>query len=570
MFAKKYKKGMADAAKAYEAFGKKQEDALKHILEEVREGKRNLEDALKDLDGNINNLYDYLQSKEKANLYTVYTPFDIAELDKMEKLFLAGALLSLAWDKTPTEAQKKFNSSILRYLDIKDPPSGINVLAIEHIDSTSAQKAIYQVILEYLILQNTDSYDETELQQNFLDAFNLNTKARESIAKYVELLYLATGSEGLAEKYGFTVEEESKDESTDNNKTDSSEEKKRLEKESALLVLKEMEAHNNRILILKDYIWWRDGGEDYVINAKSSSKEKIDWLTSFWVGEFISFKNLCCIVDYDCDKTYYLDFDAKKFRSLNINKRTHLLAMNEQWLIAKANNDILIYNLCSDTINTLNEYGESAYIFGDIVYIINHSKVLRYNLTTQKHEEILDVFKIDELKNRYDYVGDHGSICDSLIYQNKLYLLGEAGEYDSWRRTKKTYIYAVPLDNPSQYEIVADNIYAYSSYGRTDLFKFDSGWLFVSEDDDTLFGPKFNVTVFSCETNDISKLAKGCGEQREIKVGLFKNKTDYYRETKEFFKWNNYVFFKQATGSYRSTIAACVNVNEPMNITVAE
>ena len=42
MFNKKYKKGMADAAKAYEAFGQKQADAIKHILEEVRQGKRDL------------------------------------------------------------------------------------------------------------------------------------------------------------------------------------------------------------------------------------------------------------------------------------------------------------------------------------------------------------------------------------------------------------------------------------------------------------------------------------------------------------------------------------------------
>ena len=58
MFNKKYKKGMADAAKAYEAFGKKQEDALKHILEEVRQGKRDLESVLRELNGNIDGLYD--------------------------------------------------------------------------------------------------------------------------------------------------------------------------------------------------------------------------------------------------------------------------------------------------------------------------------------------------------------------------------------------------------------------------------------------------------------------------------------------------------------------------------
>ena len=46
---KMYKKGLADAMSAYEAFGKKQEDALAEIRKEVREGKSQLEDALSGL-----------------------------------------------------------------------------------------------------------------------------------------------------------------------------------------------------------------------------------------------------------------------------------------------------------------------------------------------------------------------------------------------------------------------------------------------------------------------------------------------------------------------------------------
>lgn len=65
---KKYKKGMEDASKAYEAFGKKQEDALNFILEEVRTGRKSLEDALKEIDVKTEDLYDHLQAKEKAKL----------------------------------------------------------------------------------------------------------------------------------------------------------------------------------------------------------------------------------------------------------------------------------------------------------------------------------------------------------------------------------------------------------------------------------------------------------------------------------------------------------------------
>ena len=63
MFNAKYKKGMADAAKAYEAFGEKQEAALNHILEEVRQGKKTLEAAIAELNGNLDGLYNHLLSK---------------------------------------------------------------------------------------------------------------------------------------------------------------------------------------------------------------------------------------------------------------------------------------------------------------------------------------------------------------------------------------------------------------------------------------------------------------------------------------------------------------------------
>lgn len=208
MFNKKYKKGMADAAKAYEAFGKKQEDAINQILEEVRKQGGDFAETIKSLNVNIDGLYDYLQSKEKAQLYTVYTPFDIKDLDKEEQLFLIGALFRLTTDKTPNEHQQDYLRSIQRYLDIKEPPFGTDPLAIENIEDIPAQKAILQAVMEYLYLQDGDSYDETELQQEFLDAFSVNNKGRQAIFEQVERLYKATGARGLAEKYGYVVDGE--------------------------------------------------------------------------------------------------------------------------------------------------------------------------------------------------------------------------------------------------------------------------------------------------------------------------------------------------------------------------
>lgn len=203
LFSKKYKKGMTDAAKAYKDFGDKQENAIEAVLQEVRNGNATISDAVQSLKGNIDNLYSYLKSKEKADLYTVYTPFDIKNLDENERLFLVGALVRLTSDKSPTEEQQNYLRSIQKYLEIKEPPLGVDLTAIENIENINVQKAIYQSVLEYLILQDGDSYDETELQQEFLDSFNLNPKNRISIAEHVEVLYSAAGALGLAEKYGY-------------------------------------------------------------------------------------------------------------------------------------------------------------------------------------------------------------------------------------------------------------------------------------------------------------------------------------------------------------------------------
>lgn len=208
MFEKNYKKGMADGAKAYESFGKKQEDALNFVLEEVRQGKKELAEIIQEFDGNLNGLYEHLRSQEKAQLYTTYTPFDIKELGGQERQFLLGALYCLAMERTPNENQQKYLRAIQKYLDIKEPPMGVDPLMIENIEDISAQKSILQAVLEFLYLQEGDCYAKTELQKNFLDAFNINTKGFQTIANHVELLYNATGAQGLAEKYGYVPEDE--------------------------------------------------------------------------------------------------------------------------------------------------------------------------------------------------------------------------------------------------------------------------------------------------------------------------------------------------------------------------
>lgn len=92
---KMYKKGLADAMSAYEAFGKKQEDALAEIRKEVREGKSQLEDALSGLGDELNGIYDYLDAKEKAALYHLNTPYDIKDMEESEQRLLRSVVSTM-------------------------------------------------------------------------------------------------------------------------------------------------------------------------------------------------------------------------------------------------------------------------------------------------------------------------------------------------------------------------------------------------------------------------------------------------------------------------------------------
>lgn len=98
-----------------------------------------------------------------------------------------------------------------KYLEVKEPPFGVDPMAIENIEDIPSQKAILQTVLEYLRLQDGDGYDETELQQEFLDAFSVSNRVKNEIINHVELLYGATGARGLAEKYGYVPEEEAEE-----------------------------------------------------------------------------------------------------------------------------------------------------------------------------------------------------------------------------------------------------------------------------------------------------------------------------------------------------------------------
>lgn len=208
MFGRKklYKKGLADAMQAYEDFGKKQEAALEHIREEVRNGNKTLSDALSGLGDELNGIYRYLNSKEKETLYHLSTPMDIKELDAEEQILLLAVLYQLADDQGAdiTGNQRAYIRSVQKYLEITNPQTFADFSTIENIDSVDVQKTFLRIALEFFYLQDGDELSDT--QEEFFDNFSVNKKQAAIIENEVSRLYNAVGPEGIAEKYGYVPE----------------------------------------------------------------------------------------------------------------------------------------------------------------------------------------------------------------------------------------------------------------------------------------------------------------------------------------------------------------------------
>lgn len=209
MFGRKkmYKKGLADALRANEAFSRKQEEAIAHMREEVRAGQKKLETALADLGEEIYGIYDYLTSQEKAALYNLTTPLDIKDLPDHEKRLLLATLYQLANNQgeSVTDAQRGYIRSVQRYLEITNPQTEIDLSSVGNIDSLEIQKAFLQVVLEFFYLQNGDELSDD--QEDFLGWFSVNRNLALSIENRVSRLFNAVGPEGIAEKYGYVPEE---------------------------------------------------------------------------------------------------------------------------------------------------------------------------------------------------------------------------------------------------------------------------------------------------------------------------------------------------------------------------
>ena len=149
MSKKDYKKGMSDAMEAYEAFSEKQEAATRHVAKQVNK----VADKVDKLGGKIGEITTRITDHEKAALYRLNTPVDIADLGNQEKKMLVAILYQLASDETEVaEDQQNYIRAVQQYLSIFNPQTEIDLEVVEGIEDIPTQKAVLQAVLEFLYL----------------------------------------------------------------------------------------------------------------------------------------------------------------------------------------------------------------------------------------------------------------------------------------------------------------------------------------------------------------------------------------------------------------------------------
>lgn len=204
MSRKDFNKGMEAGAKPFEEKFKLQNDAIDRIGE-------NLNTRLNEFDSINDIIINDLTSIEKKRLYDLNTVVDIDELDGAEKELLIALIYTVSnMSDTTTELQKYFVRSVQNYLDIKSPQTGVDLTSIENIENISSQKAILQTLMEFLFLENAN-HKYLEDNEDILSYFSVNKRGIAEIREKIDVIYNATGLEGIAENYGYLPEEQEYD-----------------------------------------------------------------------------------------------------------------------------------------------------------------------------------------------------------------------------------------------------------------------------------------------------------------------------------------------------------------------
>lgn len=197
MSKKDFIRGVEAAAKANEAFMKKQAEATEEL------GKRIVQKI--DEQGEIIDVVlDTLNNLEKKELYDLQNAYDIKGLGENEKEVLASVLLTLISKYgQDSEDQKDYYFAVKKHLGVAEVSSDFDLSLIENVDSRSELKAIFYTVCEFLFLKSGDTSFLDEFEEE-IGYFGLSRKTICEIVEPIEKVYELLGLRGIAEHYGST------------------------------------------------------------------------------------------------------------------------------------------------------------------------------------------------------------------------------------------------------------------------------------------------------------------------------------------------------------------------------
>ena len=192
---KTFEAGMAAGARPFEEKFQKQAEAVIDIGDRINQSLDRLE-CIMDV------VLDDLSAQERKRIYDLNTMVDIAQLDTTEKEYLCSLLYAVANLNTQlTIEQKNYLRAVKSYLKVITVQPDINLSSIENVENITTQKAILQLIMEFLFLEYQD-HSYMEDYADIFENFSVNRKSILEIQQGIDAMYKAVGLKGISEHYG--------------------------------------------------------------------------------------------------------------------------------------------------------------------------------------------------------------------------------------------------------------------------------------------------------------------------------------------------------------------------------
>lgn len=201
MSKKDFDKGIKAGIKISEELVKKEVSALEYIKTQV--------DKLPNEFSSIHECFSDLAAMQNElmikELFGIAKSFDYKnEMEPEEKIILLAMLQDIKSKKGTNEEQNNLISRLRSWLEVS-PQDVLNTEfrteSIDNIDSKKTQKAIYQVLKEFLFLE-TKSHEYLEDYSMYLDCFSLKKTDESTVETLINLKYKAFGLSVFWEQFG--------------------------------------------------------------------------------------------------------------------------------------------------------------------------------------------------------------------------------------------------------------------------------------------------------------------------------------------------------------------------------